>query len=368
MPLPMPMLTTAPHLYIRRPSPTTAEFTVTTCPPLTLPLRLLLFALSLLRLVLLFAAVLTLHARLAHRLPYLSSTYPPAPAGDDTDALLLLHHHHHHHQHQQQQQQQQQQQGHHHAPASTADLAAALSSLDLPALVLALLALASRSRFAAALARLLAPVPDTAACPLAVAAAYAAVRARLHRTESVLVLRGLGIQTSTARGIMGGVGSFATLPGAGANGGGHGGSGGGGGGDKGETAKGGPKGVGGSQKMDEGLGGWLGTARSWLLGCLTAGWGAWGKQTRFIPTEKIRDVLINEAFRGFEVRYYLAVVVEEEEELVVLFPGLLPRRKIVEAVWRGIRGCLWEGEGWDERNGERGRIGNNNGMGTGKMD
>jgi phosphatidylinositol glycan class H protein len=71
----------------------------------------------------------------------------------------------------------------------------------------------------------------------------------------------------------------------------------------------------------------------------------WGGGTRFIPTEKIRDVLINEAFRGWEVRYYLVVVVEGEEDVVVLFPGLLPRRKIVEAVWRGMRGCLFEEDG-----------------------
>ncbi|KAK4115791.1 hypothetical protein N656DRAFT_683194, partial [Canariomyces notabilis] len=78
-------------------------------------------------------------------------------------------------------------------------------------------------------------------------------------------------------------------------------------------------------------------SRWWAWG----GWG-WGHQTRFIPTEKIRDVLINEAFRGFEVRYYLVVLVEGEEDVVVLFPRLLPRRKIVEAVWRGVRGCLFE--------------------------
>lgn len=41
---------------------------------------------------------------------------------------------------------------------------------------------------------------------------------------------------------------------------------------------------------------------------------------RFIPTSQIRDVFIHEAFRGFEVRYYLAVVVEGEEEVVVVFP------------------------------------------------
>ena len=74
--------------------------------------------------------------------------------------------------------------------------------------------------------------------------------------------------------------------------------------------------------------------------------------TRFIPTEKIRDILVNEAFRGFEVRYYLIVVVEDEEDVVVVFPGLLPRRRIVEQVWRGARECLYEpgkGSGIEEK-------------------
>lgn len=42
--------------------------------------------------------------------------------------------------------------------------------------------------------------------------------------------------------------------------------------------------------------------------------------TRFIPTAQIRDIFIHEAFKGFEVRYYLAVVVEGEGEVVVVFP------------------------------------------------
>ena len=67
--------------------------------------------------------------------------------------------------------------------------------------------------------------------------------------------------------------------------------------------------------------------------------------TRFIPTEKIQDIFINEAFRGFEVRYYLVVVVEGEEEVVVVFPRLLPKRQIVETVWRGVRECLYESRG-----------------------
>ena len=112
--------------------------------------------------------------------------------------------------------------------------------------------------------------------------------------------------------------------------------------------------------------------------------------TRFIPTSQIRDVLIHEAFRGFEVRYYLAIVVEGEAEVVVVFPvsakiyahissmgmdarqdsiqmtspvlslsteyllikhmltaslyfqELLPGRSIVEQAWRGARECLYE--------------------------
>ncbi|KZM18904.1 uncharacterized protein EKO05_0010379 [Ascochyta rabiei] len=66
---------------------------------------------------------------------------------------------------------------------------------------------------------------------------------------------------------------------------------------------------------------------------------------RFIPTSDIQDLFIHEAFRGFEVRFYLAIVVKGEEDVVVVFPGLLPRRAILEEVWRGARKCLWESEG-----------------------
>jgi phosphatidylinositol glycan class H protein len=65
---------------------------------------------------------------------------------------------------------------------------------------------------------------------------------------------------------------------------------------------------------------------------------------RFIPTDKILDVLINEAFLGFEVRYYLAVVVAGEDDIVVTFPTLLPGLDIVKTVWSGVRECLWEGD------------------------
>ena len=41
---------------------------------------------------------------------------------------------------------------------------------------------------------------------------------------------------------------------------------------------------------------------------------------RFIPTTLIQDIFIHEAFKGFEVRFYLAIVVEGEEDVVVVFP------------------------------------------------
>ncbi|KAL1954275.1 hypothetical protein VTO42DRAFT_1461 [Malbranchea cinnamomea] len=64
--------------------------------------------------------------------------------------------------------------------------------------------------------------------------------------------------------------------------------------------------------------------------------------TRFIPTTQIQDIVIHEAFRGFEVRFYLAIIVEGESEVVVVFPNLLPRRPILEEVWKGSRKCLYE--------------------------
>lgn len=64
---------------------------------------------------------------------------------------------------------------------------------------------------------------------------------------------------------------------------------------------------------------------------------------RFIPTTSIQDIVIHEAFKGFEVRFYLAIIVEGEGDVVVVFDKLLPRRAVLEEVWRGGRKCLWEG-------------------------
>jgi len=46
----------------------------------------------------------------------------------------------------------------------------------------------------------------------------------------------------------------------------------------------------------------------------------WTSSTRFIPTRSIQDIFIHEAFKGFEVKFYLAIVVEGEADVVVVFP------------------------------------------------
>ncbi|RYC65817.1 hypothetical protein CHU98_g366 [Xylaria longipes] len=217
------MLTTSPYLRIRRPSPTAAEFTVSTLPPLTVPKRLSLYAIYVSQGLLSGLILLSLYATWAQS-PYGGTTSPsPSPSPPFlVQRRRLLH----------------------------AVLASPLGVL---------------------VSRATALVPPRFAVPACLLALYALTR-RLHVEESLLVLRGLGIQTSSSK-------------------------------------------------------------DSLLAGRAT---------TRFIPTEKILDVLINEAFRGFEVRYYLVVIVEGEPDVVVVFPRLLPRADVVEKVWRGVRECLYE--------------------------
>lgn len=225
------MLTSSPRLRIRRPSPTTAEFTVTTLPPQTVTLRVLRMLLLALRVTLALLTLVVVHARFT-----MSSS------------------------------------------SSSASPAAAAIEVPLPGPILAAHVFLCRTLYGsaggAALWRLAAGMPLALLVPGAAAVAYV-LALRVHTSESLLVLRGLGVQTTRSPS------TYLVVPGASA-------------------------------------------------------------ATRFIPTEKIRDVLVNEAFLGFEVRYYLVVVVEGEADVVVVFPSLLPKREIVETVWRGARECLYE--------------------------
>ncbi|OBT95110.1 hypothetical protein VE01_07366 [Pseudogymnoascus verrucosus] len=216
------MLTVAPTLRVRRPSPTTVEYIVSTRPPSTLSFRLLLGILTTIRVLLLLSIALLLFCKW--------QLYPSAPSilpYSPTPEVL---------------------------------------SLDYLWHSLALLHASQLGLVATHVASL---VPLFILLPLAAAFAYVSIL-RIHSQESLLVLRGLGIQT-----------------------------------------------------------------------CSSSSTYLTGASTQFIPTQKIQDLLINEAFRGFEVRYYLVVVVEGEKEVVVVFPKTLPRRRVVEEVWRGGRQCLY---------------------------
>ncbi|PHH63266.1 hypothetical protein CDD81_6123 [Ophiocordyceps australis] len=230
------LLRTAPRLHVRRPSPTAAEFTVTTEPPPTLRLRLLSLAVVALRLTLCLAVLLVLHSQWC-------------ASASGCARLLSL--------------------------SRPLTLAAPRSSLLWPWPCLAL-----------------ARLPAPALLALLAATLYLVGLGRAHARESLLVLRGLGVQTTEAP-----VSFFSPAS-------------------------------------------LLSSPFSWVCSS--------GAATRFIPTEKIHDILLNEAFRGFEVRYYLVVVVEGEQDVVVVFPGLLPPRHIVETVWRGARQCLYEGRTEDK--------------------
>ncbi len=66
-----------------------------------------------------------------------------------------------------------------------------------------------------------------------------------------------------------------------------------------------------------------------------------GSTSKFFPTRIVRDMIINEAFIWFQVRFYLALIIEGSTSLTVVFPQLLPRRKIVETVYQKARDCLY---------------------------
>ncbi|XDG03443.1 hypothetical protein ABKA04_003058 [Annulohypoxylon sp. FPYF3050] len=249
------MLTTAPYLRVRRPSPTTAEFVVSTLPPSTIPLRITLAAIDFLRLVLSLGVALLLYS------VWVQSPYSTPTASLEQFSSPAL--------------------SHSPLDISTSSDATApiLASSDngdsspFQAIIQQTLQALLSSRIGQLCSTLASSLPPWVIVPYCLVILYV-LSLRIGTEERLLVLRGLGIQTSSS-----GETIFSPL------------------------------------------------------------------KTRFIPTDKIQDVLINEAFRGFEVRTVLVVIVEDEEHVVVVFPKLLPRPRILEKVWRGVRECLYEQEG-----------------------
>ncbi|ORY86294.1 GPI-GlcNAc transferase complex, PIG-H component-domain-containing protein [Protomyces lactucae-debilis] len=66
-----------------------------------------------------------------------------------------------------------------------------------------------------------------------------------------------------------------------------------------------------------------------------------GGSSHFIALDMIQDVVIHEGFKGFQVKFYLAILTKDGRNHVV-FPELLPRRRVLERVWRQTCKALFE--------------------------
>lgn len=74
----------------------------------------------------------------------------------------------------------------------------------------------------------------------------------------------------------------------------------------------------------------------------TGWWYIFGPVCQFIPRSDVLDILIHEAFLGFEVRYILVVVVKNQNRLQLVFGNILPKRDVLETVLRGSRECFYK--------------------------
>jgi len=64
---------------------------------------------------------------------------------------------------------------------------------------------------------------------------------------------------------------------------------------------------------------------------------------KFIPLAEVKDVLINEGLRRWDVRYYLAVLYCPQpavQRLEVAYENILPRFPVLIEVYKGVHDCL----------------------------
>lgn len=69
---------------------------------------------------------------------------------------------------------------------------------------------------------------------------------------------------------------------------------------------------------------------------------------KFIPITEIIDIVIHEGFQGFQVVFYMCVLVREKDEsggegnaVKVIFPNFLPRKNILLHTWKASRQMLY---------------------------
>lgn len=65
------------------------------------------------------------------------------------------------------------------------------------------------------------------------------------------------------------------------------------------------------------------------------------EQRKFIPKDKIGDIIINEGFqKGFKVIFYLAIILKDASRLQLVFPTTQPRLRDIELIYNRSRRCL----------------------------
>ncbi|KAG7452621.1 uncharacterized protein BT62DRAFT_14628 [Guyanagaster necrorhizus] len=64
---------------------------------------------------------------------------------------------------------------------------------------------------------------------------------------------------------------------------------------------------------------------------------------RFIPLSTLRDVVINEGLYGWNVRYYLAAIVQDRSgatSVAVIFENILPQFPVLLEIYKSVHGVL----------------------------
>lgn len=69
-----------------------------------------------------------------------------------------------------------------------------------------------------------------------------------------------------------------------------------------------------------------------------------GGHTRFISKPNLLDILIQEVFDGFQVRFALIIIELNQDKLQVVFEQLKPRRDVITTVWYEARKCFYGSE------------------------